>query len=255
MKQFLLTCLCSAVLLVSLCLPAEARVTLGTTPVAPLSGQSQATLDLLGAELENSSGTVVIVRRFDNDAGLSNWLLRFQEVDAAIVAPEYIKQQPAGTLKHLADLHAKGSKAPPLALVVRRNLNNSKAAKIKEAFLKLGTSDSGRRTLKKLGLAGVTAPGETLKRKRAKPAPLPAKPVIKKVVPAPEVKPKPALQLPPKAVVSPKKSEKKPTIRQEAALTLIDGKRTTNDLCVESAMMDYELYRFLYLMVNAGVLE
>ena len=43
--------------------------------------------------------------------------------------------------------------------------------------------------------------------------------------------------------------------QQKAVLSLINGKRTINDLCVESAMMDYELYRFLYMMVNAGVLE
>ena len=167
MKKFLLTCLCSATLMVTLCIPVEARMTVGIVPVAPLSGQSQATLDLLGAELESSTETAIKVRRFDNDAALSSWLLRFQEVDAAIVAPEYIKQQPAGTLQHLADLHAKSSKAPPLALVIRRNLNNIQATRIKEAFLKLGTSDNGRRILKKLGLAGITAPGETLKRKTA----------------------------------------------------------------------------------------
>ncbi|GEM_PF-6375981 len=214
MKQFLLTCLCSTILLGSLYLPAEARITLGMTPVAPLSEYSQATLDLLGAELKKSTGTIVIVRRFDNDAALSNWLLRFQEVDAAIVAPEYIKQQPAGSLKHLADLHAESSKATPLALVIRSNLNNSQATRIKEAFLKLGTSNNGRRIMKKLGFAGITAPGKALKRKIIKPAPLPVKPVPikKKVVPSPDLKPKPTPQLPKKTVVSPEK----PGIQQKA---------------------------------------
>ena len=213
--------------MVSLCLPAEARVTIGVAPVEPLSGKSQATIDLLGEELENSAGTVVTVRLFDNDAALSSWLLRFREIDAAIVAPEYIKRQPAGTLKHLADLHAKNSTAPPLALVVRRNLNNSQVIKIKEAFLKLDTSDNGLRILKKLGLAGITVPGKTLKRKEAKPAPLPAKPVKKKVVTPTEVKPKPARQLPKKAEVSPDQPEKK---QQEPTATkkqLISAKVAT----------------------------
>ena len=43
--------------------------------------------------------------------------------------------------------------------------------------------------------------------------------------------------------------------QQEAVLSLIDGKCTINELCIESSMMDYEVYRFLYLMVKAGVLE
>jgi hypothetical protein len=43
--------------------------------------------------------------------------------------------------------------------------------------------------------------------------------------------------------------------QQEATLSLIDGKHTINDLCIESMLMDYEIYRFLYLMVKAGVLK
>ena len=43
--------------------------------------------------------------------------------------------------------------------------------------------------------------------------------------------------------------------QQEATLSLIDGKHTINDLCIESMLMDYEVYRFLYLMVKAGVLK
>lgn len=43
--------------------------------------------------------------------------------------------------------------------------------------------------------------------------------------------------------------------RQEATLALIDGKLSINDACVESVMMNYEDYRFLSLMVKAGVLE
>jgi hypothetical protein len=43
--------------------------------------------------------------------------------------------------------------------------------------------------------------------------------------------------------------------QQEETLTRIDGKRTINEICVESSMMDYEVYRFLYMMVKAGVLK
>jgi hypothetical protein len=43
--------------------------------------------------------------------------------------------------------------------------------------------------------------------------------------------------------------------QQQAILSLVDGKRSINDLCAESGMMDYEVYRFLYSMVTAGVLK
>ncbi len=43
--------------------------------------------------------------------------------------------------------------------------------------------------------------------------------------------------------------------QQETTLSLIDGKSTINDICIGSSMMDYEVYRFLYLMVKAGVLK
>ena len=43
--------------------------------------------------------------------------------------------------------------------------------------------------------------------------------------------------------------------QQEETLTRIDGNRTINGICVDSSMVDYEIYRFLYLMVKAGVLK
>ena len=43
--------------------------------------------------------------------------------------------------------------------------------------------------------------------------------------------------------------------QQEETLTRTDGNRTINKICLESSMMDYEVYRFLCLMVKAGVLQ
>ena len=43
--------------------------------------------------------------------------------------------------------------------------------------------------------------------------------------------------------------------QQEETLISIDGNQTINEICVDSSMMDYEVYRFLYLMVKAGVLK
>ena len=214
MKKIILTCLCNAVLIVILCLPTEARMIVGLIPVAPLSGIEQTALNQLGKQLETSTGTDVKIRPFENDAAITNWLLRFQEIDAAIVAPEFIKQQPAGTLKHIVDLHAKSSPSPPLALVVRSNLSSNQATQIKEAFLKLSTSANGRKALGSLGLSGVTNPGEPLKHKTAKVAkaePPPAQPVKKKA-PLPVAKTaEPAVPQPqPKVIAAPKKAKAKP---------------------------------------------
>ncbi|MDT8443084.1 MAG: hypothetical protein RQ722_02235 [Desulfuromonadales bacterium] len=167
MKKFILICLCNAALLVALCLPAQARMTIGMM-TEQLSGVDRTSLDQLGKELARIDGTSFQIRRFEDAAAIGNWLLRFQEIDAAVVTPEFIKQQPAGALKHLADMHAKNKTIPPMLLVIRHNLSSDQAARIKTTFLKLSTNDSGRKVLEKLGLAGVTPPGEALRRKSVK---------------------------------------------------------------------------------------
>jgi len=214
MKKFILTCLCNAVLLVILCLPTEARMIVGLTPVAPLSGIEQTALNQLSKQLETSAGTDVKIRSFENDAAITNWLLRFQEIDAAIVSPGFIEQHPAGTLKHLADLHTRNSPSSPLALVIRSNLSSNQTTLIKEAFIKLSTSDAGRNALGSLGLSGVTNPGEPLKHKTSKAAKVrpPTAQPVKKKAPLPTTKTaNPIVQKPqPKVIAVPKKLEVKP---------------------------------------------
>jgi len=45
------------------------------------------------------------------------------------------------------------------------------------------------------------------------------------------------------------------TVHQKFVLSLIDGKRPIRDICVATTMLDYELYRFLYLMTKADILR
>ncbi|ORJ62890.1 hypothetical protein B5V00_02200 [Geothermobacter hydrogeniphilus] len=45
------------------------------------------------------------------------------------------------------------------------------------------------------------------------------------------------------------------TVHQKFVLSLIDGKRPIRDVCVATTMLDYELYRFLYLMTKADILR
>jgi hypothetical protein len=82
MKKFILTILCNAFFLLTLSLPAEARMTIGLISTAPLSVVTQENTDQLSKELSQVAGEPVKMRRFENNAALTNWLLRFQEVDA-----------------------------------------------------------------------------------------------------------------------------------------------------------------------------
>lgn len=45
------------------------------------------------------------------------------------------------------------------------------------------------------------------------------------------------------------------TVHQKFVLSLIDGQRPIREICNEATMLDYELYRFLYLMVKANILQ
>ncbi len=165
MKKAILTCVFNAVLLTVLCLPADARVVIGLSPVASLSEVDRPTLDQLGDRLGTLAKTTVSLRRFDNNADITNWLLRFQEIDAAVVAPGYIKQQPTGALIHLVDLHTEDVKTPPLALVIRNNTAENRANQIKNAFLALSEASDGREILQKAGLKEATSPGQAFRTK------------------------------------------------------------------------------------------
>lgn len=45
------------------------------------------------------------------------------------------------------------------------------------------------------------------------------------------------------------------SVQQQLLLSQIDGVQSVGDLCRESVMIDYEIYRFLYMMLKAGVLQ
>ncbi len=45
------------------------------------------------------------------------------------------------------------------------------------------------------------------------------------------------------------------SVQQQLLLSQVDGQRSVGDLCRESIMIDYEIYRFLYMMLKAGVLQ
>jgi hypothetical protein len=190
MKKLLSTFLFTVSLLALLSLSAEARIVIGVVKSSSLSAP-----DRLAEALSVSMADNVQVRQFDNEATLSNWLIRFQELDTAIVSQGYIAKQPAGTLRHLADLHLKSSPTP-LSVVSLRTLG-SKPDTIQKALVELGNTAQGKQALAAGSLAGFTLPGKQPKPTAAKQRIAPAKQVPAKTEPEPV---KEEISAPPKKV-------------------------------------------------------
>ncbi len=186
MQRLWLICFCLGTFLVALSLPAEARLSVGIAPTTALSRADQAALDRLGDQLGETAGTAVTFRRFEDGNVLADWLLRFMELDAAIVETDFIRRVPAGTLLRLADLHPQDrSQGRTLSLVVRRTDDADRVAALREAFMAIDASAQDRKLLARLNMEGVTAPGEALKKRVVKsappPKPEPAQPPPQKV--------------------------------------------------------------------------
>lgn len=45
------------------------------------------------------------------------------------------------------------------------------------------------------------------------------------------------------------------TVHQRLILSLVNGRRSIHEICMESTMLDFEVYNFLYLLVNAKILS
>lgn len=193
MKRLLLSSLYSVIILAAVALPAQARIVVGLSSENSMTASTQIT-----SILSQETGDEVQLRSFDDDAALANWLLRFQELDAAIVSQSFGKQQPAGTLHTLADLHKKNVPSPSV-VVVRSNLSNNKRATIQKALLALGSTESGRKALATAGIEGFTLPGEALKLEAVKPEPLPKKTTPKISPPSKAIK----VESKPKALTRP----------------------------------------------------
>ena len=162
--------------------PAFARMVVGITPaVLPGAGQT-AVVRELEAELSARTGESIAVRSFDSEATELDWLIRFRELDAAVVGPGLIRTLPAGTLIPLAEL-------PPAMVVTHPGVTAPRQEALSRAFLGLRGDERGRRLLAHLaGTAGMAA----------EPKAPPAAPQPAKVTPAP-AKP-PAIPAPPASV-------------------------------------------------------
>ena len=99
MKKLLFTLLC----LLTLALPAQARVTLGVTVSPGGLFQSEAQAQHLGTVLGQRLRQEVVVRVFQDEATLHDWLNRFRTVDVAVFSRSYLRRQPGGEFLQVVD--------------------------------------------------------------------------------------------------------------------------------------------------------
>ncbi|NIQ08135.1 MAG: hypothetical protein GWO23_00050, partial [Gammaproteobacteria bacterium] len=195
--------------MVAISVSAEAKISIGLSTSVLSSKPTNASIAKLEKELSKTAGDSVEIRLFNDEASVANWLLRFQQIDGAIVSANFVKQQPAGALAHLADLHFSQTSKQRLAVTTRLNLIGNQKDQLTKAFLSLSKSAGGLDALNNLALAGATAPGGKLVRKVAKKTtPATTKPAVTKPdKPAPKVKK--AVKLP----TEEKKAEEKPAAK------------------------------------------
>lgn len=191
MKHLLLTLLC----LLSLALPAHARITLGVTVSPAGLFHSEAQAQNLGTALGQRLRQEVVVRVFQDEPTLHDWLNRFRTVDVGVLSRPYLRRQPGGEFLLLADYWRPGQKGVAGDRVVaRQGFSPESLRRVQNALL--GLSEQGRRSpvLDELNLVRFVLPGESPQPEPSPflidpPAPEPVAPTAA-VVAEPEANPK-----------------------------------------------------------------
>ena len=169
--------------------PALARMTIGVTPQTLPGAAQPANLIALEQELTSRLGEPVQLRTFDSESEQLDWLVRYRELDAALVSRSLLRTLPDGTLLPLADL-------PGAVAVTHPGIDPTRQAALGQALRSIAAGDSGRRLF---GRLSGSAPEKSTQ------APRPAKPatdltVTDKPVPPPVSPPAPAPPVQPPSV-------------------------------------------------------
>lgn len=145
---------------------------IGVTPAVTPGVGNPGVLRELEEELASRLGESVQVRSFDSEAAQLDWLIRFRELDAALVSRGLLHTLPAGTLLQLADL-------PAAVVVTHPGVPAARQEKLSRAFRNLLEDERGRQVMNRLtATANVAAtPKAEPARRSAQPvAPAPSKP-------------------------------------------------------------------------------
>lgn len=123
--------------------PAFARLVIGVTPAVTPGAGDPGVVRALEDELSSRLGEAVQVRSFDSEATQLDWLIRFRELDAALVGHGLLHTLPAGTLVHLADL-------PSATAVTQPGVSAARQEQLKRTFRSLLEEERGRLVLNRL---------------------------------------------------------------------------------------------------------
>lgn len=245
----LLFCLSSA-------LPAHARITLGVVPSAAGLVRSEAQAQQLAGALEQTLRQDVVVRVFEDEVTLHDWLQRFRTVDIAILSRAYLNQQAAGEFQLIVDYWRPGQTGLSVeTLVARQGFNPALLTRIQTGLLSLGDNGTNSPVLEKLKLDRFVLPGTRplpepspfttatpappeLETQAASPPPAEAAATKSEAKEKPKSKPEPKPEPKPKAEPKPKpepkpkaepksKAEPQAADRQEAAAEPPSGPATS----------------------------
>ena len=156
-----LLCLLSLILVLTTCLSAPARTTLGLAPSAyNLSTRQQAALTSIQDLLTERVGQPVTLRNLANEAMLQDWLLRFRQVDAALMSRDFYQQLSAGALIPLVDVYLlQDETSPSLILAVAPGLGHHLRNAWRDAFLSIQADAKARQTLSESGITKMVRAG------------------------------------------------------------------------------------------------
>ena len=123
--------------------PAMARMTIGVTPETLPGAAQPANLGALEQELTSRLGEPVQLRTFASESEQLDWLIRYRELDAALVSRSLLRTLPDGTLLPLVDL-------PGIVAVTHPGADPARQEALGQALRSLAGGDSGRRLLGRL---------------------------------------------------------------------------------------------------------
>lgn len=165
-------------LLTSFSPPVLARMVIGITPAVMPGAGDPAVVKSLEQELSKHLGEPVQIRGFESEAVQLDWLIRFRELDAALIGHNLSRTLPAGTLIQLAEL-------PSAVAVSHPGIAAARQETLGQAFRNLLQDERGRQLFRSLDatVKSAAAPASSPVRNKPLPiSPLPTKPAV--VVPA-----------------------------------------------------------------------
>lgn len=154
--------------------PVLARMVIGITPAVMPGAGDPAVVKSLEQELSKHLGEPVQIRSFESEAVQLDWLIRFRELDAALIGHNLPRTLPAGTLIQLAEL-------PSAVAVSHPGIAAARQETLGQAFRNLLQDERGRQLFHRLDATAKSAVAPASSPVRQKPRPVsppPTRPAV-----------------------------------------------------------------------------